>query len=72
MATGTVRNRLTNDPSPDWLASHRDQIGFSPEEWKRFADDDRIALSGISVLLTAIIAMGMVGMLVVVAILAFG
>ncbi len=72
MATGTAPNRLANDPSPDWLGSHRDQIGFSPEEWQRFADDDRIALSGISVLLTSIIAMGMVGMLVVVAILAFG
>jgi hypothetical protein len=72
MATGVVPNRSKNDPSLDWLDSHRDLVRFSSEEWRKLLDDDRVALSGVSLLLTAIIALGMAGMLVVVAILAFG
>jgi hypothetical protein len=72
MATGTFGDRTTNNSSFDWLERHRDLVGFSSEEWRRLVNDDRVALSGVSLLLTSIIAMGMLGMLVVVGILAFG
>ncbi|HUY31779.1 MAG TPA: hypothetical protein VMV69_03295 [Pirellulales bacterium] len=72
MSAHAATDRPTHDPSHNRSHSHPDVAAFSSEEWRQFADDDRVALSGISLLLTAIIGMGMLGMLVVVAILAFG
>jgi hypothetical protein len=72
MATGAFETRPSTDSSFDWLERHRDIVGFSQLEWRRLVNDDRVALSGVSMLLTAIVALGMLGMLVVVAILACG
>ncbi len=72
MSTHAATDRLTHDPSLDWLQRCPDVAGFSSDQWRQLVDDDRTALSRISLLLTSIIGLGMVGMLVVVAILAFG
>ena len=45
---------------------------FTDAQWRQLLDDDRVALSSVSILLGAIIGLGMLGMAVVVAILAFG
>jgi hypothetical protein len=45
---------------------------FADDEWRNLLDEDNFALSSISLLLAAIIGIGMLGMAVVVGILAFG
>ncbi|HVX12762.1 MAG TPA: hypothetical protein VHC22_16390 [Pirellulales bacterium] len=45
---------------------------FSEMQWRELLDEDRFALSTISLLLASIVGVGLAGMAVVVAILAFG
>jgi hypothetical protein len=72
MSTTATGMDEATETSHGWFHGRRDSASFSPEEWLRLLDEDRIALSRISLLLTAIVACGMLGMLVVVAILALG
>jgi len=45
---------------------------FSEAQWQELLNEDNFALSSVSLLLASIVAMGMLGMMMVVGILAFG
>lgn len=62
----------TNSPSHCTQTTRHGSSHFSQAQWHELIQEDNAALSGISILLTAIISMGMLGMAIVVGILAFG
>jgi hypothetical protein len=62
----------TDAPAHSRLPAQPDVSRFSDAQWRELLDDDRFAFSTVSLLLAAIIGLGMLGMAVVVGILAFG
>lgn len=62
----------TNAPFHSPLPAQPGMSRFSEMQWRELLDEDRFALSTISLLLASIVGVGLAGMAVVVAILAFG
>ena len=60
--------------NPIEARSHRqpDVWNLGEANWQALLDEDRFALSTVSLLLTSIIALGLVGLVVVVCVLVFG
>ncbi|HQU45434.1 MAG TPA: hypothetical protein PK867_21645 [Pirellulales bacterium] len=62
----------TDAPADAPLRQLPSSARFTDSEWRDLLNEDNVALSSISLLLAAIIGLGMLGMAVVVGILAFG
>lgn len=62
---------MTADPARVAPAAQRELGYFSPDQWRVLRDEDSSALGSVSLLLMSIVAVGMLGMAMVVAILAF-
>ena len=54
------------------LGGKPDASRFSEDQWRELLDEDSFAFSTISLLLASIIGLGLLGMMIVVGVLAFG
>lgn len=61
----------TDAPAHSSVPTQPDAFCFSDAQWRELLDEDSFALSTVSLLLSAIIGLGMLGMAIVVGILVF-
>lgn len=59
----------TQHPTNPHASANLDQ--FSEEQWRELLAEDRVALGSVSMLLMSIVGLGMFGVMIVVAIMAF-
>lgn len=62
----------TDTPAHATLPAQPAVSHFSDEQWRHLLNEDNFALSSVSLVLVSIIGIGLLGMLTVVGILAFG